>query len=138
MPACKHCGGPVPPKRPGQSGAPRRYCTPACYEDMVRSQRKARTVHATSRVSKPKPERVKPVKGMADLNPATTERGFTDEEFEFVKAMDRFKREAKRPFPTFTDCLRVAISLGYRKVADPAPIPAPEADAGEPRAEEEG
>ncbi len=36
------------------------------------------------------------------------------DEVEFLLAMDRFKR--KRPFPTWTEVLRVLKSLGYRKV----------------------
>lgn len=39
---------------------------------------------------------------------------YTDEELAFLKAMDAFKRVV--PFPTWCDALRVAKSLGYRKV----------------------
>lgn len=40
----------------------------------------------------------------------------TDDVAEFVMAMDRYKREARRPFPTWSEALEVAKSLGYRKV----------------------
>jgi hypothetical protein len=40
----------------------------------------------------------------------------TDDVAEFVMAMDRYKREAGRPFPTWSEALEVAKSLGYRKV----------------------
>lgn len=40
----------------------------------------------------------------------------TDDVKEFVMAMDRYKREAGRPFPTWSEALQVAKSLGYRKV----------------------
>lgn len=40
---------------------------------------------------------------------------YTDEEREFMVAMDRYKRERHRPFPTFAETLRVLKSLGYRK-----------------------
>jgi hypothetical protein len=40
------------------------------------------------------------------------------EENEFLMAMDRFKREKCRPFPTWREVLAVLKSLGYRK--DPA------------------
>lgn len=34
---------------------------------------------------------------------------------EFGKAMERYKRERRRPFPTFSEVLGVLKSLGYRK-----------------------
>ena len=41
---------------------------------------------------------------------------YSDEELEFLKAMERYKREQRRRFPTFCEVLTVAKSLGYRKV----------------------
>jgi hypothetical protein len=41
---------------------------------------------------------------------------YTPDELEFFKAMDRFKREKCRPFPTCAEILEVVRSLGYRKV----------------------
>ena len=40
-----------------------------------------------------------------------------------MKAMDRYKRENRRPFPTWSEVLEVLRSLGYRKVADPTELP---------------
>ena len=40
---------------------------------------------------------------------------YSAEELEFLKAMERYKRENRRPFPTFCEVLIVAKSLGYRK-----------------------
>ena len=40
---------------------------------------------------------------------------YTDDEREFIVAMDRFRREKKRRFPTCRDVLAVIRSLGYRK-----------------------
>jgi len=42
---------------------------------------------------------------------------YTDEEFEFLKAVDKYKREKRRPFPTCSEILAIARALGYRKVA---------------------
>ena len=39
----------------------------------------------------------------------------TDDVKEFVMAMDRYKREHRRPFPTWSEVLEVAKSLGYKK-----------------------
>ena len=41
------------------------------------------------------------------------------EEVEFIMAIERYKREQGRPFPTWHEVLAVALSLGYRKVAPP-------------------
>jgi len=46
----------------------------------------------------------------------------TDEQFEFLMAIDKYKRLNQRPFPTWTEVLEVIKALGYRKVADPCPI----------------
>ncbi len=40
-----------------------------------------------------------------------------DEQFEFVMAIDEYKRINNRPFPTWTEVLEVIKYLGYRKVA---------------------
>ena len=41
--------------------------------------------------------------------------GFSAAEIEFMIAIERYKREACRPFPTWHEVLRVLKSLGYRK-----------------------
>ena len=43
----------------------------------------------------------------------------TDEQFDFLMAIDRYKKENQRPFPTWTEVLEVIKALGYRKVAEP-------------------
>ena len=43
----------------------------------------------------------------------------SDEQFEFVMAIDRYKQTNARPFPTWTEVLEVIKALGYRKVAEP-------------------
>lgn len=45
---------------------------------------------------------------------------YTDDEREFMLAVERYKREKRRPFPTCREILAVAKSLGYRKVAPEA------------------
>jgi hypothetical protein len=47
---------------------------------------------------------------------------YTDDEREFLLAMDHYKRTQRRPYPTWREVLRVLKSLGYRK-----PPPTPEA-----------
>jgi hypothetical protein len=57
------------------------------------------------------------------IDPTTCERDYNDDETEFMKAMDRYKRENRRPFPTWSEVLEVLRSLGYRRVAEPTPLP---------------
>lgn len=42
----------------------------------------------------------------------------SDDQFEFVMAMDEYKRSNKKPFPSWTEVLEVVKYLGYRKIAD--------------------
>lgn len=57
------------------------------------------------------------------IDPTTCERDYSDDETDFMKAMDRYKRENRRPFPTWSEVLEVMRSLGYRKVAEPTDLP---------------
>jgi hypothetical protein len=57
------------------------------------------------------------------IDPTTCERDYTDEETAFMKAMERYKRENRRPFPTWSEVLEVLRSLGYRKVAEETALP---------------
>lgn len=41
-----------------------------------------------------------------------------EEQLEFLKAVDEYKRVNNRPFPTWTEILDVVLYLGYRKVAE--------------------
>lgn len=50
---------------------------------------------------------------------AAEEGYMTDEQFEFLMAVDQYKKENLRPFPTWTEVLEVIKALGYRKVAEP-------------------
>jgi hypothetical protein len=57
------------------------------------------------------------------IDPTTCERDYNHDEMDFMKAMDRYKRENRRPFPTWSEVLEVLRSLGYRKVAEPTDLP---------------
>ncbi len=57
------------------------------------------------------------------IDPTTCERDYTDEEIAFMKAMDQYKRDNRRPFPTWSEVLEVLRALGYRKVAEPTAMP---------------
>ena len=53
-----------------------------------------------------------------DSRRSAAEGELTSEQFEFVMAMDEYKRANKRPFPSWTEVLEVIKYLGYRKVAE--------------------
>lgn len=43
---------------------------------------------------------------------------YTPEELEFMQAISEYRKATRRRFPSCTEVLAVAKSLGYRKVAD--------------------
>src|SRR5262245_16379653 len=57
------------------------------------------------------------------VDPTTCERDYNDDEIEFMKAMDQYKRANRRPFPTWSEVLEVLHALGYRKVEAAGPLP---------------
>lgn len=56
------------------------------------------------------------------IDPTTCERDYTDDEIEFMRSMDEYKRRSGRQFPTWSEVLEVLRGMGYRKVADPIDI----------------
>jgi len=40
-----------------------------------------------------------------------------EEQLDFIKAIDEYKRVNNRPFPTWTEVLDIVLYLGYRRVA---------------------
>lgn len=57
------------------------------------------------------------------VDPTTCEREYTEDEIAFMKSMDHYKRDNRRPFPTWSEVLEVLIALGYRRVAEVGPMP---------------
>jgi hypothetical protein len=49
------------------------------------------------------------------IDPTTFEKQYTDDELEFMNAMQRFKEHTGKAFPTHGEVLKVAAGLGYRK-----------------------
>ncbi|MFA5239647.1 MAG: hypothetical protein WC476_08090 [Phycisphaerae bacterium] len=63
-----------------------------------------------------------PGKRRSDDRRAAEEGQMSDEQFEFLMAIDEYRKKNTRPFPTWTEVLEVIKSLGYRKVAEPQPL----------------
>ena len=57
------------------------------------------------------------------VDPTTCEKDYSDEEITFMKAMDQYKRDNRRPFPTWSEVLEVLRAMGYRKVAAQSMMP---------------
>jgi hypothetical protein len=53
---------------------------------------------------------------------AAEEGEMNEEQFEFLMAIDQYKRANQRPFPTWTEVLEVIKAIGYRKVAEAQPL----------------
>lgn len=52
------------------------------------------------------------------IDPTTCEREYTDQEIQFMQAMDAYKRTAGRMFPTCSEILEVIRGLGYVQLSD--------------------
>ncbi|HUW19904.1 MAG TPA: hypothetical protein VMW16_11435 [Sedimentisphaerales bacterium] len=60
-----------------------------------------------------------PGRRRCDDRKAAEEGQLTDEQFEFLMAINEYKRQNAKHFPTWTEVLEVIKALGYRKVAEP-------------------
>jgi hypothetical protein len=82
-----------------------------------------RRERGTDRRAKPAPvvverrklERRVKVARRRQIDPTTCERDYTDEEVEFMNAMNAYKRTSGRMFPTCSEVLEVLRNLGYVK-----------------------
>jgi hypothetical protein len=72
-----------------------------------------------------------PGKRLSDERKKAEEGRMSDEQFEFLMAIDEYKSKNTRPFPTWTEVLEVIKALGYRKVAEPQSLE--ELDSNKPR-----
>ncbi len=52
------------------------------------------------------------------IDPTTCERDYSGQEIEFMKAMDDYKRDSGRMFPTCSEVLEVIRALGYYQLSD--------------------
>ena len=52
------------------------------------------------------------------IDPTTCERDYSEQEVEFMRAMDEYKHSSGRMFPTCSEVLEVVRSLGYIQLSD--------------------
>jgi hypothetical protein len=62
------------------------------------------------------------------IDPTTCERDYTDQEIQFMHAMDEYKQLSGRMFPTCSEILEVLKKIGYRQIADAQVVYDPSAD----------
>ncbi|MEZ6098211.1 MAG: hypothetical protein R3E01_04500 [Pirellulaceae bacterium] len=59
------------------------------------------------------------------IDPTTCERDYSNDEIEFMQALDAYKRTSGRMFPTCSEILEVIRDLGYARVNQPQPSATP-------------
>jgi hypothetical protein len=69
----------------------------------------------------PPPERRAKRERRRRIDPTTFDKQYTDDEMEFMNAMQRFKEQSGKAFPTHGEVLRVAVGLGYRRLVGDEP-----------------
>jgi hypothetical protein len=78
-------------------------------------------------------ERRVKVQRRRQIDPTTCERDYTDDEVEFMQALDRYKRVSGRMFPTCSELLEVLRGLGYvKQTGGSAPCVAESSEATTP------
>jgi hypothetical protein len=90
--------------------------------DRRKSQRRQESAESTETqpAAKPTLERRQKVNRRRQIDPTTCERDYTDQEVEFMNALDDYKRKSGRMFPTCSEVLEVIHSLGYVKMTPAA------------------
>jgi hypothetical protein len=81
-----------------------------------RREEQAAVVEVAETSAAPKLERRKKVNRRRQIDPTTCERDYTEQEVEFMNALDDYKRKSGRMFPTCSEVLEVIQSLGYMKL----------------------
>ncbi len=60
-----------------------------------------------------------PGRRRSDTRRSAEEGEMMQDQFEFLLAIEEYKRINRRPFPSWTEVLDILHALGYRKVAEP-------------------
>jgi hypothetical protein len=94
-----------------------------CVTDRRHNDRRKRTIPVAIDRRTGKDRRAERGERRRQIDPTTCERDYNNEEIEFMKAMDQYKRDNRRPFPTWSEVLEVLRALGYRKTAAASQMP---------------
>lgn len=106
------------PKAAAKRAASEAGCQPVTIDRRRASERRDGE-EATEKAATlaPAMERRKKVSRRRQIDPTTCERDYTDQEVEFMNALDDYKRKSGRMFPTCSEVLEVINSLGYVKLS---------------------
>jgi hypothetical protein len=66
------------------------------------------------------------------IDPTTFDKQYSDDEMEFMNAVQRFKEQSGKAFPAYGDVLRIAVELGYRQCIDDSHPNSQDPDSAEP------
>ncbi len=94
-----------------------------CVTDRRSTDRRKRSIPVAIERRSGQDRRAQQGERRRQIDPTTCERDYSIDEIEFMKAMDQYKRDNRRPFPTWSEVLEVLRALGYRKVAEPSMMP---------------
>lgn len=89
--------------------------------DLVKQAATPRAEALPNQTNAKPPERRARKERRKRIDPTTFEKQYTDDEMEFMNAMQRFKERTGRPFPSHGEVIKVAVALGYRKFIDDSP-----------------
>lgn len=98
--------------------------------DAVTIDRRRKGRRGESESPAPKLERREKVSRRRQIDPTTCERDYSDQEVEFMNALDDYKRKSGRMFPTCSEVLEVIQSLGYVKLPAGSNVPTNAANSG--------
>lgn len=99
------------------------FASDLCVTDRRGNDRRKRQIPVALERRSGKDRREERGERRRQIDPTTCERDYTNDEIEFMKAMDQYKRDNRRPFPTWSEVLEVMRALGYRKVAEQSQMP---------------
>jgi hypothetical protein len=99
------------------------FSSDLCVTDRRGNDRRKRSIPVAVERRSGKDRRAEQGERRRQIDPTTCERDYSTDEIEFMKAMDQYKRENRRPFPTWSEVLEVLRALGYRRVAEPSQMP---------------
>jgi hypothetical protein len=83
----------------------------------TRRQEKKNCTAKPSAAAPPQLERRQKVNRRRQIDPTTCERDYSDDEVQFMNALDDYKRSSGRMFPTCSEVLEVVRSLGYVRLS---------------------
>src|SRR5271165_1108883 len=97
-----------------RNGGDRRSSFSKKGADAKEADVKAIDFRPTLKRDQPRPERRARKERRKRIDPTTFEKQYTDDELEFMNAIQRFKEQTGKAFPTHGEVIKVAVSLGYR------------------------